>query len=87
MDFSANKRLKNCVQILLELNTDNPDDIFEYPDNLKLRSSMTLFEIATEETENLFGKVIDKYFDCKRDELTINILKSSKDIVLVKHIY
>ena len=42
---------------------------------MKLRSSMTLFEAAAPEQE-VFRKVLDKYFGGKRDERTLQLLKA-----------
>lgn len=51
--------------------------IMGYPDYLKLNSSMTLFEYAFPE-ENIFSKVIDKFYNGKRDNLTLDILKENR---------
>lgn len=48
--------------------------IMGYPDYLKLNSSMTLFEYAFPE-EEIFSKVIDKFYNSKKDIMTLNILK------------
>lgn len=58
---------------LLELDTDDLDAVMGFPDNLKLRSSMTLFE-AADPSEEVFGKVLDKFYGGERDRLTLNIL-------------
>lgn len=44
---------------------------------MKLKSCMTLFEIAEPE-QKLFGAVLDKFFGGERDENTIKILKNKK---------
>ena len=46
-----------------------------YPDYLKLRSCMTLFE-QIDPSEKVFSKVLDKYYNGKRDAKTINLLKT-----------
>jgi uncharacterized protein (DUF1810 family) len=48
-------------------------DIFGYPDDVKLRSSMTLFANYSE-CNSVFHQVIENYFDGKFDEKTIKIL-------------
>lgn len=58
---------------LLECGNDNIEDIMGFPDNLKLCSCMTLFEIAAPEIEE-FGKVLDKFYDGDRDKRTLEIL-------------
>ncbi len=36
---------------------------------------MTLFDRAAEEQGSVFGKVLEKYYDGKRDERTLELLK------------
>lgn len=54
------------------------DTIFGFPDNLKLKSSMTLFEIATPEYM-VFKEVLEQYFRGERDEKTISIIGSRSE--------
>ena len=66
----------NLIEIseaLLALNASNPTAVMGYPDDLKLCSCMTLFELAAPE-QKVFGDVIDKYFGGRRDSLTLRIL-------------
>lgn len=72
-------RLIALVDILLNLKTNDPVEIFYFPDNLKLWSSMTLFMYA-DETNPKFKQVLDKYFQGRIDMATYNILKDSGDI-------
>jgi uncharacterized protein (DUF1810 family) len=44
-----------------------------WPDDLKLRSSMTLFALADPKYE-VFQKVLDKFYGGERDERTIELL-------------
>ena len=46
---------------------------------MKLRSSMTLFAEAAPE-EEVFQKVLDKFYSGKKDERTLNILKNTEYI-------
>lgn len=66
--------LEICEALLL-LNNKDADTIFSFPDNLKLKSSMTLFETATPEY-SVFKEVLEQYFHGERDEKTINIIGS-----------
>ena len=66
-------RLVEISEALLSLSTSNPTAVMGYPDDLKLCSCMTLFEIAVPE-EKVFGKVIDKFYAGHRDRLTLEIL-------------
>lgn len=55
-------------QELLKLN-DSIDWIMGYPDNLKLRSCMTLFWLVT--GEYIFKDVLDRFYDGSMDEFTL----------------
>lgn len=72
-DKVLGRRLEEICRAALEVESNDPLEVFGYPDNLKLRSSMTLFEAAAPDNK-LFGKVLDKYFNGDRDTLTLNIL-------------
>ena len=52
---------------------DDIEKIMGFPDNLKLCSCMTLFEIAAPEIVE-FGKVIDRFYEGKRDKRTLDLL-------------
>lgn len=66
-------RLTEICRALMELDTDDADYIFGWPDNLKLRSSMTLFELADPD-DGVYGRVLDKFYAGERDERTLHIL-------------
>ncbi|WP_294581045.1 DUF1810 domain-containing protein [uncultured Thomasclavelia sp.] len=67
-----NQRLTTITKALLSLNTSDPVIIFSYPDNLKLRSSMTLFYLVSH--DEVFKQVLDKYFNGELDQRTCQIL-------------
>ena len=71
------KRIREISALILTLNENNASIVFGYPDDLKLRSSMTLFLEAsdTDEDRELFQKVLDKYFSGKVDTRTLAILR------------
>ena len=71
------KRIREISALILTLNENNASIVFGYPDDLKLRSSMTLFLEAsdTDEDRKLFQKVLDKYFHGKADTRTLAILR------------
>lgn len=69
------KRLIELTQILLDLDSCDIATIMPYPDDLKLRSSMTLFYIAT--GNEIFLAIINKYFDGKLDDKTLNLSKKT----------
>ncbi len=60
---------------LLELKVSDPLIVMGYPDNLKLCSCMTLFEIASPDVPE-FGMVLEKFYGGKRDERTIELLEN-----------
>lgn len=68
------KHLVQIASALLESQGRTASDIFGSPDDMKLRSSMTLFS-QVENTDPVFQKVLDKYFQGRPDELTLKIVK------------
>ncbi len=68
-------RLLELSQVLLELQENDIGKIMGYPDDLKLRSSMTLFQLA-DPSCNIFQSVLDKFFNGMPDEKTIALCKS-----------
>ncbi|PWI32262.1 DUF1810 domain-containing protein [Vibrio albus] len=71
------QRLIQCTKTLLSLKTLTAEEIFGYPDVLKLCSSLTLFEQAAGES-SLFSEAIDKFYNGQRDPLTLKILDNKK---------
>ncbi len=70
--------LRTISEALLELDTDDPYQIFGSPDHLKLLSCMTLFE-AAEGEGGVFTQVIEKYYDGRRDDKTLYILEEERE--------
>jgi len=66
-------RLRECAQVLLELPSNNPVRIFGGVDAQKLQSSMTLF-IRAAPREELFERVLEKFFDGVMDATTDQLL-------------
>ena len=58
---------------LLEIDESDPTAVFGFPDDLKLRSSMTLFAAAAPD-EPVFSAVLDKFFGGQPDTRTLQIL-------------
>ena len=71
------KRLKEITKLLLKIEHNNIKEVMWYPDDLKLRSSMTLFSVIS--GHSLFDKVIDKFYEGEKDLKTIKILKNMLD--------
>ncbi|MBR1217173.1 DUF1810 domain-containing protein [Bradyrhizobium sp. U87765 SZCCT0131] len=64
-------RLRTCTQLVLAVEGRSATQIFGTPDDLKLHSSMTLFALAAgDEADDLFRRVIDKYFAGALDAAT-----------------
>ncbi len=66
-------RLIEISNELLKLDTNNADDVMGWPDNMKLKSSMTLFALVSD--NDIFRRVLDKFFDGEMDEFTVQNLK------------
>ncbi len=62
-------RLLKCTETVLALIGKTASEIFGSPDDMKFKSSMTLFACATE-SDSLFAQALDKYFDGERDKKT-----------------
>lgn len=69
--------LLEICDALLSLKTNDANKVLGFPDDLKLKSSMTLFSQACPE-ENVFQKVLDKFFNGVADQKTIELLKKYK---------
>lgn len=67
--------LRVISKVLLTLDTNNPREVFPHPDHMKLHSSMTLFMIADEKEDNVFEKVLRKFFGGISDKWTLELLE------------
>jgi uncharacterized protein (DUF1810 family) len=67
-------RLRECTQAVMAVEGQTAHEIFGSPDDLKFRSSMTLFAHAVPE-EKLFRAALEKYFDSEADALTLEKLQ------------
>ena len=67
-------RLVECTRLVLGVKGRTSEQIFGEIDNMKFRSSMTLFaEVTLKET--VFREALEKYFDGEADALTLEILE------------
>jgi uncharacterized protein (DUF1810 family) len=69
-------RLRECARLVNEVQDRSIVDIFGSPDDLKLRSSMTLFAHATDDNQD-FVALLDNYFYGQEDPLTLARLAGS----------
>jgi uncharacterized protein (DUF1810 family) len=65
-------RLRECTQLTLNIRNRTAADVFGHPDDLKFRSSMTLFALCT--PGNIFDAALIKYFAGERDAKTLELL-------------
>src|SRR5271169_3723149 len=66
-------RLVECAEAVLAIEGRLASEIFSYPDDLKLKSSMTLFA-SVADSGSIFVHVLDKYFHGERDVRTLQLL-------------
>ena len=69
-------RLVEICQVLVKLSSNDSHGIFGSPDDLKLKSSMTLFDALN--TSPVFKQVLDKFYQGARDEKTLQLLGSEQ---------
>lgn len=66
-------RLVECAGLVLAVERRSAHEIFGSPDDMKLRSSMTLFAGAAPDTP-VFGEVLRRYYNSEPDPKTIELL-------------
>ena len=66
-------RLLDFCNTLLGLKSNDAHKIFGSPDDLKLKSSITLFSVVPG-ADPVFQAVLNKFFEGKKDEKTLRIL-------------
>ncbi len=67
------RRLTECAEALLQLEGHTAAEIFGSPDDMKLRSSATLFAMVSP-AGSVFHRVIEKYFAGQKDERTVSLV-------------
>ncbi len=67
-------RLVECTQLVIQVEDRTIREILGAPDDLKFRSSMTLFARATED-DTIFRTALEKYFGGEHDPLTLVLLQ------------
>jgi uncharacterized protein (DUF1810 family) len=66
-------RLQQCCEALLKHQGRRIQDIMGFPDDLKLRSSMTLFAMLSAQ-DSVFHRVLDVFYSSHMDEKTLAFL-------------
>lgn len=63
-------RLRECTRLVNAVRGRSIEEIFGWPDNLKVRSSMTLFARAGGDNRD-FVTLLDRYFGGEQDPVTV----------------
>ena len=71
-------RLVECAETVFGIEGRAACEMFAPPDDMKLRSSMTLFA-SLAEAPDVFRRVLEKYFDGEPDAKTIQALEKLKE--------
>ncbi len=71
-------RLRECAEAVLAVPDRSASQIFGYPDDLKLRSSATLFE-AVSPPGSAFARLLDRFFQGERDQETLRRLGTAPE--------
>jgi len=66
-------RLRECTRLVNAVQGRSIGEIFGSPDDLKVRSSMTLFTHATDDNDD-FVQLLARYYDGEQDPLTLQRL-------------
>jgi uncharacterized protein (DUF1810 family) len=63
-------RLRECSRLVADVDGRSVEEVFGYPDDMKFRSSMTLFGQATPDND-VFVECLRKYFEGEADPSTL----------------
>jgi uncharacterized protein (DUF1810 family) len=67
-------RLELCTETVLASGGRSLHAIFGSPDDMKFRSSMTLFALASPDTDTVFRQALDRWCDGRMDERTVALV-------------
>jgi len=70
-------RLRECARLVARIDSRSADEIFGWPDNLKVLSSMTLFARATDD-DSEFRAVLEKFYTGEDDPATVERLSTAR---------
>jgi uncharacterized protein (DUF1810 family) len=71
-------RLRECARLVNAIDGRSVDEIFGWPDDLKVRSSMTLFTHASDDNAE-FVALLDKFYGGERDPATLALLREQSE--------
>jgi uncharacterized protein (DUF1810 family) len=72
------QRLMECAEAVLNVEGRSASAIFGYPDDMKLKSSMTLFASVAEDPCSVFVRVLEKYYLGEQDGTTLRLIERFK---------
>jgi len=70
-------RLVECAEAALQIDGRSALEVFGSPDDMKLRSSATLFA-AMSPDGSVFHRIIDKYFTGEQDVRTVELMRQAR---------
>jgi uncharacterized protein (DUF1810 family) len=70
-------RLRECARLVAAVDGSSAEEIFGWPDTLKVRSSMTLFARASDGDTD-FRAVLDKFYNGEEDDATVELLNTAR---------
>lgn len=70
-------RLLECTQAILQVSGNSAAEIFDYPDDLKLHSSLTLFA-SVAGPDSVFARALGQYFQGQPDSNTVELLQPDR---------
>ena len=71
------RRLIDCTHLVMGASEKTIGDILGSPDDMKFRSSMTLFDAVSK--QEIFAEAIATFYPARKDPATIEILRTLKD--------
>ena len=66
-------RLRECTRLVASIEGRSVDEIFGWPDNLKVRSSMTLFALAADDNDDFLAG-LEKFYGGQQDPGTLELI-------------
>ncbi|MBU9765237.1 DUF1810 domain-containing protein [Mycobacterium sp. TNTM28] len=70
-------RLRECARTVAAIDGRTAEQIFGWPDCLKVRSCMTLFAAATDDNAD-FVSVLDRFYEGQPDPATVELLSAGR---------
>jgi uncharacterized protein (DUF1810 family) len=71
-------RLELCTRTVVELDNGSLHQIFGSPDDMKFKSSMTLFALAAADPASVFYKALDRWCGGALDQQTLHLLEAGE---------